>query len=127
MPQYFHFERLVKKYMTEFEAVIPSAGGYDSSGEWQKDEPSKMKLHGAIISHRESKVLRSEGAITQQDRALYLLSPLPEAFRGAEVCCQGRRYQIGSELENGAWTGVWAYGLQYISPFGGVEGGGQGD
>lgn len=107
--------------------MTPGDGYYNESGDWQEGALTECEMVGAIISHRESKVLRSEGAITQQDRALYLLAPLPEAFRGAEVRYQGRRYQIGSELENGAWTGVWAYGLQYISPFGGEEGGGQGD
>lgn len=117
--QFFNFKRIIKKYSKEFVAIIPSEGGeIDNMGEWVSSEPKKVTLHGAIISHRESKVFKSGGAITQQDKALYMLTPLEKSLQGAKVIYEGKYYSIGSELENSEFTGVWAYNLQYVSAFG---------
>lgn len=119
--QYYNFENLVKKYSTTFTAIVPTDGGFDDSGDYQEQKPKKVNLQGAIIAHRESKVFKSNGAITQQDKALYMLEPLKKDLQGAKVQHDGKLYRIGSELENAAFTGVYAYNLQFVSAFNEVE------
>lgn len=118
----FNFTRLITKYSTEFTAVIPNAGEYDDAGDYVQTE-QEITLTGAIIAHRESKVFRSEGTITQQDRALYTLKPLSKALQGAKVIYKGNTYRIGETLDNGDFTGVWYYNLKYVSAFNGGGGG----
>lgn len=117
MPQYFDFSSLVNKYSTEFEATIPGKGDYNDSGKWIESEPQSVKLQGAIISHRESKVFRSSGTLTSQDRALYMLEPLASGLNGAKVIYDNKEFRIGDLLENSAFTGVWAYTLKFVSAF----------
>jgi len=117
MPQYFNFESLIKKYSTEFTAIVPSEGGYNDSGDYVAGEEKKIKLVGAIISHRLSKIFRSEGTITEQDRALYMLEPLENSLKGAKVIHGGNLYRVGDLLENSEFTGVYSYTLKYVSAF----------
>ena len=115
--QYFDFEYLIEKYSTEFTVSVPSAGEYDDSGDWVEGTPSKVTLTGAIISHRQSKIFKSQGALTEQDRALYMLNPLDKALHGAKLYYEDKEYRIGDMLENAAFTGVYAYTLKYVSTF----------
>lgn len=123
--QYFNFSRLINKYSCEFTAVIPAEGRYNDAGDWVSGEPQKTVMKGAIISMRESRVLRSEGVYTAQDRTLLMLEPVPDALKKAEIIHKGRKYSIGSELENSEYTGVWSYVLKFVSVFN--EGGGASD
>lgn len=119
MAQFFNFQRLVKKYSTEFVATLPPVGDWNDSGEWVEGEPTNETLHGAILSHRQTKIYRSEGTLTAQDKALYMLEPLKNSLQGAKITYGDKLYSIGDMLENSEFTGVWAYTLKYISAFGG--------
>lgn len=121
MAQYFNFKRLIEKYSTDFAVNTPSESDYDDTGKLVKGEPIKETLRGAIISFSESKIFRSEGTLTGQDRALYMLMPLNSALQGAEIIYEGKRYSIGKTLNNARFTGVYAYTLKYISAFGEVS------
>ena len=116
---YFDFNYLINKYSTTFIVEIPSAGDYDEFGDWQKGEPKRITLSGAIISHRENKIFRSEGTLTEQDRVLYTTEKLDFALKNAKVIHGNKIYSIGSMLENSAFTGVFSYSLKYVSVFGG--------
>lgn len=114
---YFDFTNLIRKYMTSFTAVIPAKGSYDDKGDWVAGTPVERTLQGAIISMRESRILRSEGVYTAKDRALYMLEPLDKALKGATIIHDGAKYSLASEHENAEFTGVWAYILKYVSVF----------
>lgn len=114
---YFNFTYLVQKYSKTFTAKLPAGGAYNDGGDWVPKEPIVKELTGAIISMRESRVLRSDGAYTQQDRALYVLEPLDNALQNAEIVYKGNKYRIGSMLDNSEFTGVWAYVLKFVSVF----------
>lgn len=114
---FFNFKRLVEKYSTDFIAEIPSKGGYNSAGDYVKGEAEQKTMRGAIISHRESKIFRSEGTITSKDRALYMLEPLDDALKSAKIIHEGKSYSVGDMLENSEFTGVWAYTLKCVSTF----------
>ena len=118
---YFDFSRLIEKYSTTFEVEIPGTGGYNDSGDWEAGEPTRKTFTGAIISHRESKIFKSEGTLTEQDRALYMEEPLDFALQGAKVIHDEKLYSISSALQNAQFTGVYNYRLKYVSVFGGVE------
>lgn len=116
---YFDFSYLINKYSTSFVLKVPGKSDYDKKGDWQPGTPIEKTLTGAIISHRESKIFKSSGTLTEQDRALYMLEPLTDALEGAEVIHQGKRYSIASSLQNAEFTGVYSYTLKYVSVFGG--------
>lgn len=117
MAQYFDFTYLVKKYISDFVAEIPSEGYFNDMGRWVEGSKTQKTLQGAIISHKQSKVFKSGGTITQQDKALYMLEPLENSLQGAKITHEGKCYTIGSELENSKFTGVWAYNLTFVSAF----------
>lgn len=113
----FDFTDLIHQYSTSFIVSIPSAGHYDDSGDWKKGTATQITMQGAIISHRENKIFRSQGTITENDRALYMLEPFNFALQGAEIIHQGNKYSIDSRLDNAVFTGVYAYTLKWVSAF----------
>lgn len=117
MPPYFHFQRLIRKYSKSFTAVIPADGVYGDNGDYIKGEPRCVSLVGAILSHRQNKIFRSEGTLTAQDRALFMLQPLEKELKGALVEYEGNVYRIEASLDNSHFTGVWAYTLKFQSAF----------
>lgn len=117
MAQNFDFSRLIEKYSCDFVAIIPSEGDFDDMGDYIEGKPKEIELRGAIISHRESKIFKSGGTITEQDKALYMLQPLENSLQGAKIVHGGKYYSIGSLLENSEFTGVWAYNLKFVSVF----------
>lgn len=114
---YFDFSNLIEKYSTEFTVLVPSNGEYDEYGEWKPETVEKVKKTGAIISHRQSKIFKSEGTLTEQDRALYMLEPIDISLEGSKVVHEGKLYTISSELENASFTGCYNYSLKYVSVF----------
>lgn len=119
--QYFNFTRLVEKYMNEFTLLVPTVGEYNDSGDWVDGEATKKVMRGAIISFKESKVFRSEGTLTANDKRLFTLEPLEKALIGSEIIYGNNKYKIDSETENAEFTGVYSYLLKFVSAFGGVE------
>lgn len=119
--QYFDFSGLIEDYSNKFTVIVHKEGDFDDAGDWQDGKDERIEKTGAIISFKESKVFRSEGKITAQDKRLFMLQPLPDALMGASVEYGGKKYMIESELENAEFTGVYSYFLRYVSAFG--EGG----
>lgn len=117
--QYFDFSSLIRQHAATFEVISRKESGYDEAGDWIEGQEMRTSYTGAILAFRESKVFRSEGKITAQDRRLYMLQALPSALMGAEVLYKGRKYMIESELENAEFTGVYSYHLKYVSAFDG--------
>jgi hypothetical protein len=123
---YFDFSQLINKYASEFTAIIPGERTLNESGDYVRGEPIEKTMTGAIISMRERRIIRSEGAYTSQDRALYMLEPLPDALKKAKIIYDGNEYRVESELENSKFTGVFSYVLKFVSAFnskGGADGG----
>lgn len=113
----YNFTRLIKKYSSEFTAITVSDGYYDDKGDWTKGEVVVTPLKGAIISHSESKVFRSEGALTQKDKRLFMLKPIDDTLHGAKIVHEGNAYDLSDVKENAKFTGVYAYTLKYVSAF----------
>ena len=121
--RYFNFDRLITKYSTEFIVRIPIEGGNAKYGTNKPKTFKNITMQGAIISHSETKIFRSEGTLSQQDKALYMLKPIDNALKGAELVHDNKVYRIGDLLENSTFTGVWSYSLKYISVFNDIGGG----
>ena len=118
---YFDFSRLIRKYSTDFTVITTaSGGGFDDMGEAIKEEAQEIKMNGAIISHKESKIFRAEGTLTANDRRLFLLQPIDGKLIGATAVYNGKKYNIEDCTENAQFTGVWAYTLKYVSAFKGA-------
>ena len=113
--QYFDFSGLIEKYSVDLQAEIPAKGEYNARGEHIKGEPQIVTIRGAVISRRLSKIFRSDGMLTMQDKALFMLSELPNALQGALITDGNKTYHIADKLENGAFTGVYAYTLKFNS------------
>lgn len=115
--KYFDFSGLISDYANPFTLITHADGGYNDAGEWVDGEETRTELTGAIIAFKESKVFRSEGAITAKDRRLFMETQLPQALIGAHVEYEGQKYMIESELENAEFTGVYSYMLRWVSAF----------
>lgn len=116
--QYFDFSGLILDFSNTFTVITHTAGGYDDAGDWKDEQETRTEKTGAIIAFKESKVFRSDGKITTQDRRLFMQQPLPQALLGASVVYKGQKYMIESEHENAEFTGVYSYFLRYVSAFG---------
>lgn len=114
---YFNFSRLINKYKSEFKAITLSVGGYNDAGDFVKGEATEPQLQGAIIAFKESKVHRSEGTLTAQDRRLFTLEPISEALKGSKVIYEGNVYRIEESTDNAKFTGCYSYLLRWISAF----------
>lgn len=115
--QYFDFSGLIGDFENSFTAITHTEGGYNDKGDWVPGQEVPIELTGAIIAFKESKVFRSDGAITSKDKRLFTLERLPDALVGAEVHYSGQKYMIESELENAEFTGVYSYFLRWVSAF----------
>jgi len=115
--QYFDFSSLVFDFSNTFEVVTRTNAGYNDAGDWTEGQETRTEYTGAIIAFKESKVFRSEGAITAKDKRLFMLEALPQALVGASVEYKGNKYTIESEHENAEFTGVYAYFLRWVSAF----------
>lgn len=116
--QYFDFSPLIQDFSNKFTVITHTDGGYDEAGDWQDGQEIREEKTGAIIAFKESKVFRSDGKITMQDRRLFMQKPLPAALMGASVIYKGDKYMIESQHENAEFTGVYSYLLRYVSAFG---------
>jgi hypothetical protein len=115
--QLYNFKRLIRKYNSEFTLITLTDGYYDDAGDWIKGEVKETTLNGAVISFKESKIYRSEGTLTTNDRRLFTLEPVPNALKGTKAVVNGILYSIEDCTENAKFTGVYAYTLRYISAF----------
>lgn len=115
--QYFNFSQLISDYSNDFEIVVPQESHYDDTGELVKGNELVKSMRGAIIGFRESKIFRSEGAITSKDKHLFMRTPIPEALKSAKVRYLGQEYMIESETENAEFTGVYSYVLRWCRAF----------
>lgn len=113
----YNFSRLINKYKSEFKAVTLSDGHYNDAGDFVKGDESEKTIHGAVIAFKESKVHRSEGTLTTQDRRLFTLEPIAQALKGAKAICDGNVYSIEDASDNNKFTGCYAYTLKWISAF----------
>ena len=115
---YFHFERLIEKYISDFTAIVLSEGHYDTdTGDYIKGEKKIIPMQGAIISFKESKVFRSEGTLTEKDKRLFVLEPIGAELQTSEVVYKDDLYKIQECTENAQFTDVYAYTLKYVSAF----------
>lgn len=123
MGQYFDFRRLIKKYESEFYAITQTDGyrDYNNGGEWVAGETLKTTLKGAILSQSESKLFRSEGALSEKDKQLFMLKPIDDKLHEARIIFEGNEYSLMNCVENAKFTGVYVYNLKYVSAFNDTE------
>ncbi len=119
--QYMNFEPLIKQHSRDITVITHSEDSYDESGDLVKGGKIETIVNGAILSHRQSKIFKSNGTLTEQDKVLYMLSPLASALKSGQVIDRGNLYHINSELENAEFTGVYAYNLKFTSVFNEVK------
>lgn len=119
--KYFNFDSLIKKYSCEFKAITFTNGYYDDLGDWVKGDEIETSLTGAIVSFTESKIYRSSGLLTSQDRRLFMLEPIPDALKSSKVIHDNKVYSIESSEDDANFTGVWSYTLKWVSAFKGGE------
>lgn len=116
--QYFNFHRLINKYKGKLTAITLSDGYYNESGDWVNGAKEETTIQGAIISFKESKVHRSEGTLTANDKRFFTEQPIGDNLYGVKAICNGKIYSIEDCTENANFTGIYAYTLKYISAFG---------
>lgn len=114
---YFNFDKLIEQYSRDVTITVPGEGHYGDNGDWIDGIDETVTVFGAVINFRESKVFRSEGTLTTQDKRLFTLEPLRMALKGSVAVFNGNKYNIEDNTENAEYTGVYAYTLRYNSAF----------
>lgn len=113
----YNFNRLIKKYSSEFKTITLINGYYNDNGDWVKGDEAETTMTGAIISFTEDKIYRSSGTLTSNDKRLFTLEPINNALKGSKVLYDGKVYSVEQSRDNAKFTGVWAYTLKYVSAF----------
>lgn len=113
----YNFSSLIKKYSSRFTAITLVCGYYNDGGDWVADGEERIGLEGAIISFKESKTYRSEGAYSSKDKRLFTLEPIDSKLCGMKVTYNGEIFSIEDSTENAKFTGVYAYTMKYVSAF----------
>lgn len=118
---YFDFSRLIKKYSRNFTVIVKGEKSLNDAGDWVRREATEYTLNGAIIGIAQKVVHRSEGKLTEKDKALYMLEPIDKALMSATVVFKGNEYRIEGENgdDNAEFTGCYSYTLKYVSAFNG--------
>lgn len=117
--KYFNFDALIDKYSVDFTVISTGDGHYDDMGEWVTGTEETTQKQGAIIGISDTKMYRSEGLLTAQDKELYMRESLG-AYDNTHVVYNGNKYKVESmPHDNHEFSGVWAYTLKYVSAFGG--------
>jgi len=122
---YFNFSRLIGKYSREFTVISETDGSYNAAGDYISGEKTETVLTGAIIGFSENKIHRSEGTLTENDKALHTLEPIRDALMKGTVIFQGNKYRIETQKGKGndEFTGCYSYTLKYCSAFDEERGG----
>ena len=116
--KYFNFDALIDKYSVDFTVISTGEGHYDDMGEWVTGTEETTQKQGAIIGISDTKMYRSEGMLTAQDRELYMKEPLGCDYDKAHVAYNGNKYKVESQPnDNHEFSGVWGYVLKYVSAF----------
>lgn len=115
--QLYNFARLIRKYASDFKTIVLTGGYYDDAGDFQKAEDKKQTLDGAIISFKESKIYRSEGTLTTNDKRLFTLAPIADYLQGSKIEFEGKVYSVEDVSSNFKFTGVYAYTMRYVSAY----------
>ena len=114
---HFNFSRLINKYKSEFKAITLLSSCFDDSGDRVNAEMQEVTLQGAIIKHRDNKIYKSNGTLTEQDRALFVLEPLSDNFLKSQIVYENNVYSVEDCNENAKFTGVYKYTMKYVSAF----------
>jgi len=114
---YFNFLRLIQKYTSEFKLLKYQDGYYNDLGEYVQNDVTEDILCGAIINFKESKIYRSEGTLTSQDKRLFTLKPICNNLERAIVIHNGKKYNVEESKQNAKFTDVYSYILRYVSVF----------
>lgn len=116
---YFDFLNLIQKYSTEFTLITETKGGIDEYGDYQAGEKKETVMTAAIINFSQNKIIKSNGALSEKDLALYSLVELSDKLIGSTIIYKNNKYTLDSVLNNSEFTGVFAYKLKWCSAFGG--------
>ncbi len=116
---FFNFNRLITKYSREIKIIKKGEKTLNNAGDWEYSEPTEIMLYGAIMGFSESKIQRSEGALTANDKALHILQPIDNALMGATIVFNGNNYRLETQKgkDNAEFTGCYSYTLKWVSAF----------
>lgn len=110
----YNFKRLIKKYSVTFTLRKESEGEY-VSGKWVVGEPDEKTMQGAIVPMSDRKIYGSGGTYTEQDRELYVSTPLQGDLSAFKVIYNQNIYAVeyGRNFEDYADAAV--YTLKWVS------------
>lgn len=116
---FYNFQRLIRKYSRDFTVVSKGKSTVNAAGDRVSGETTETTLSGAIIGYAERKIYRSEGNLSEKDKALHMLEPIDNALMGATVIFKGNKYSIQEQKgkDNAEFTGVYSYTLKWVSAF----------
>lgn len=115
--QIFNFSRLVNKFSRKITVITNSKGDFDSKGDWIEGEEKRTVIKGAVIRHRANKIYNSNGLLTDDDYAMYLIEKPPFDLIGSTVIVDNQKFKVQSKLDNSEFTGVWSFNIHYVSAF----------
>lgn len=109
----YNFKRLIKKYSVTF--CLHKTQGEYVSGKWEQGGEIVKGMQGAIVPMSNRKIYGSGGTYTEQDRELYVSTPLEAPLSDLKVVYKGNVYAVeeGRNFEDYADAAV--YTLKWVS------------
>ena len=109
----YNFTRLIQKYSVPF-CLHRSQGAY-VGGKWEPGGEIVQRLFGAIVLMKDHKIYSSGGTYTQQDRELYLTTPLKAPLSDYRVVYKGNTYAVEEGRNFEDYADVAVYVLKRVS------------
>ena len=110
----YNFKRLINKYSVDF-TLIQAGKGEFVAGKWEQAESESIPMRGAIVPMGEHKVYSSGGTYSNQDRVLYLTTPIKSPLSGLKIIHNGNTYTVEEGRDFESYADVSVYTLKWVS------------
>lgn len=122
MPRLFDMARLITRYSVPFTLEWVEGGDYQK-GRFRPGAVKTARGAGAIVPLARRRLYEAGGALSAQDRNLYVASPLPGWAARAHLIYEGCRYTVEEETGFGDYADAAVYLLRWVGGFEEGQGG----
>ena len=111
----YNFKRLIKKYSVTF--CLHKIQGEYVGGKWEQGGEIVREMQGAIVPMSDRKIYGSGGTYTEQDRELYVSTPIGTPLSDFRVVHKGSVYTLEESRNFEDYADAAVYTLKWVSKY----------
>lgn len=110
----YQFKRLIKKYSSPFQVEVKSGVTYDEYGDPVSPTTEVLEDTGAVMALSSHRIYQSGGALSSQDRELYMSHALPDPLEGTTIIYEGQRYSVELDRDYHQFSSIYIYLMKRV-------------